>query len=250
MSFIQDFKDSLTYPFEDSQWIQKLWPLPLLAILPIIGVLSVILLKGWRFEMVKRLSTGDRSLPEFDIVTMFQRGLLLWAVMIAHMFIPGVICALLGLSGPLGLIQDIYEFFANGLSGWAQSQSQDLLLKIIVYVVWGIISAPVFQSGMIRYVISGDWKSLVNVPVNFMFFLRYIHYFLKFYVAWIMLIILVVAMDSVLSVTGIGLLLVPIVSFVFYYISSAHELGHLAYKINKKENRVESTEVAALSSQP
>lgn len=239
VSFYNDFKDSLCYPFKDSEWAAKLWPLPLITLIPVIGLLSVILLKGWRFEMVKRLSAGDVTLPPFDPVIMFKRGLLLWCVMTAHIFVPGILCAILGIGGPIGFVQDLYQILANGFSDWAQSEPKDWAFSILIYFIWAIISFPVFQAGMIRYANSGDWKTLLNVALNFALFVKYIHYFIKFYLSWLALIVLIAVLDSALAITGFGILLIPTVSIVGYYISSAYDLGVLAHKINSKEQNVQ-----------
>ena len=232
MKIMDDFKEGLVYPFKDKDWVKKLWPLPVIAAIPLLGIFSVILLKGWRFEMVKNIASGTKELPAFDFVKMLKRGALLWLVMIGHIFIPGVLCAILGLGGPFGLFLDIYEIITSGFAAWAKSEPTDWALTIMIYIVWGIISFPVFQSGMIRYAITGNWKVLLNAPANFLLFIRHIHYFIKFYLFWFLLLLLIFIADSMLLTTGIGLLIIPVFTVCVYYVSSAYELGELARKLN------------------
>lgn len=235
MSFFSDFKESLTYPFEDKNWPAKLWPLPVIAFIPIIGLLSPILLKGWRFETVKNISTGEKDLPPFDPIMMFKHGLILWVAMTAHIFVPSILCSILGIGGPIGFIEDVYQILVNGFSAWAQSEPKDWALTVTIYLVWGVISFPVFQAGMVRYANSGNWKALYNTPLNFIIFIRHLHFFIKFYLSWLLLIILIAILDSMLAITGVGIFIIPMVSIVGYYVSSAHELGDLAQKVKYKE---------------
>ncbi|MDG9670600.1 DUF4013 domain-containing protein [Hahella sp. CR1] len=245
MPFIEGIKQSLIYPFEDRDWVSKLWPLPLIAAIPVLGLISVILLKGWRFEMVKRIAQGSHELPPFRPIPMLKTGALLWVVMMGHMFIPGVLCSILGIGGPLGFVADLYDILTEGFSAWAKSQPSDWLLTILVYLTWGVISFPVFQSGMIRYALSGDWKTLLNAPANFLLFVRHAHYFLKFYIYWVLLSLGIFLADSVLAFTGIGLLLVPVFTVCAYYITTAHELGLLARKVNNTKAASEIAPTAA-----
>ncbi|AZZ92316.1 hypothetical protein EUZ85_16910 [Hahella sp. KA22] len=36
MPFVEGIKQSLIYPFEDRDWVSKLWPLPLIAAIPVL----------------------------------------------------------------------------------------------------------------------------------------------------------------------------------------------------------------------
>ncbi|OUS24769.1 hypothetical protein A9Q99_23530 [Gammaproteobacteria bacterium 45_16_T64] len=235
MSFMDDFRAGIRYPFADSEWLRKLWPLPLIAAIPILGVVSLLILKGWRFQMVKQMVGGSTELPEFDLWVMLKRGALLWVVMIAHIFIPGVLCAILGLGGPLSLIADLYQIIDEGFSSWAKSAPTDWALTIFIYVMWGVISFPVYQSGMIRYALTGNWKSMLNAPANFLVFLRFSHWFAKFYVSWLLLSLVILAVDSVLVFTGVGVLVIPTFTVCAYYVTSAYELGHLAKRLHSSE---------------
>ncbi|WP_020405079.1 DUF4013 domain-containing protein [Hahella ganghwensis] len=245
MSFVKGMKQSLIYPFEDRDWLGKLWPLPVIAAIPVLGLVSVILLKGWRLDMVRNLAQGSQELPVFRPLAMLKTGALLWVVMMGHVFIPGVLCSILGIGGPLGFVADIYEILTEGFSAWAKSEPSDWLLTLMIYMIWGVISFPVFQAGMIRYALSGDWKTLLNAPANFLLFIRHIHYFLKFYICWALLLLGIFLVDTVLAFTGVGLLLVPVFTVCAYYITSAHELGLLARKMNRQLQEREITQACA-----
>ena len=49
--WIESLKDSVVYPFRDRRWLAKVWPLPLIALVPLVGLLAVVLLEGWRLAM-------------------------------------------------------------------------------------------------------------------------------------------------------------------------------------------------------
>lgn len=245
MSFFEEFIEGFTYAFKDKRWISKLWLLILLAVLPFINIISIILFKGWRFETVKRLSKGNHDLPEFDFVLMFKQGLLLWVVMALHIFIPGVLLAVLGM-GAVNLVGDAYNIVASGFgSDEITETGTNIGVSFLIYFIWAIISLPVFQSGMIRYSLTDDWKTLFNAPANFLFFVKNIHHFIKFYIYWLMLIGLLFLVDSILAITGVGLLIIPVLSISAYYISSAHELGSLAKRVSKKDSKILQTDLSS-----
>ncbi len=234
MGFLEEFKEGFVYAFEDKRWLNKLWVLVLLALIPFISLLSVILFKGWRFEMVKNMSKGSTELPEFNFILMLKQGALLWAVMGLHILIPGVLLSLLGM-GTVNLIGDGYAVIASGFNSDEITQTgTNIGVSFLVYLIWGIISLPVFQSGMIRYALTGKVKTLFNAPVNFLFFIKNLHHFITFYIYWLMLLALLFFVDSVLAITGIGFLIIPVLSISAYYITSAHELGSLAQRVSKR----------------
>ena len=234
MSFISEFKHSITYPFEDKEWLKKTWPIILISFIPIIGILGLILLKGWRFETIKCLKNNKGKLPDFDFVVIFMRGLFLWGAMLSYFIVPSIICALLGIGGPIGFLVDVYTIFAEGFSAWVLTEPDDWLLTIIVYVIWGIISYPIYQAGMVRYLLTDNWKTIFNVPANTITFLRNIHYFMKFYLFWIIILVILFFLDFIFAFTGIGLLIIPPLSICLYYSTTAYELSHLVQAIEAR----------------
>jgi len=240
MSFISDLKQSIIYPFEDEEWLKKTWPIILISFIPVIGIFGLILLKGWRFETIKCLKNNNGKLPNFDFVVILKRGLFLWGAMLSYFIVPSIICALLGIGGPIGFLVDVYTMIVDGFGAWTESQPGDWILTLLVYMVWGIISYPIYQAGMIRYLLTDNWKTIFNVPANTLLFLRNIHYFIKFYLFWSVILVALFILDFIFAFTGIGLLLIPPLSICLYYSTTAYELSHLVQAIEARK-KVKST---------
>jgi hypothetical protein len=237
MDLVGEFKKSITYVFEDQHWLRKTWPLPLITLIPVIGLFGLVLFKGWRFETVKHLKDGKEGLPEFDFKTFVKTGAFLWFVTICYLMVPSIICALLGVGGPIGIIVDIFAIFSSGFEKWLESEPTDWVITIAIYIVWAIISLPIYQAGMVRYAITGQKTTIFNVPANVLACLRDFPHFLKYFIFWFIVSVCLIFIDSVLSLTGIGLLIIPPLSLCLYYSMTAFELAQLARKVEKRKKR-------------
>ena len=91
-----------------------------------------------------------------------------------------------------------------------------------------MISNPILQCGIIRYTLTGKWLELLNIPKNILFLMANLHNFLKFYIFYLVTVLLLIILDSLLFIAfPIEILLLPFL-LVLYYGSVSHELGHLA----------------------
>jgi hypothetical protein len=41
---------------------------------------------------------------------------------------------------------DVYTMIVDGFGAWTESQPGDWILTLLVYMVWGIISYPIYQA--------------------------------------------------------------------------------------------------------
>lgn len=229
---LNEFKESFQYFFRDERWVGKSWILFVIPLIPVFGLLGLFVLKGWRFSMVSQISQGTYELPNFDPLRWLKIGVILWAAVVVYSFVPHLIASIVGVGGVFDFIGDVVTLFTKGFDAFVQDEMTDLLWQMVIFVVWGLISIPIYQAGMIRFVNNGNWKSLYNIPVNAWIALRCLPSFLKFFIYWWMFVLMVVITDIILVSTGIGALLIPIVSITLFYITTAHELGHLAKKVN------------------
>lgn len=237
MSFTSELQASITYPLEDKEWLKKTWPLLVIAFIPVVGLFSIILLKGWRFETIKSLKENNGKLPDFNFMVMLKEGAFLWAAMFSYILVPGLICSLLGVGGPIGFILDIFSILQDGVGAWLETEPTDWVITVFVYLCWGVVSYPIYQAGMVRYAISGNWKTLFNIPANFFTLIRNIRSFALFYMYWFIISFLLILIDSSLAFTGIGILITPL-SMCLYYSSTAYELSHLIQDIEKRKDEV------------
>jgi len=232
--WIESLKDSIVYPFRDRHWLAKMWPLPLIALIPVVALLAVVLFKGWRLAMTARLARGDESLPELDLVRFLRQGAVLWAFTFLYLFVPGLVCAVLGIGGPFGFVADLFQIGTGGVQQWAQNEPSDWAWSLLVYLVWAVISLPVYQAGVVRYSLGDSWRTMLNVPANLALFLREAPAFGRFYFNWLVLGLAIAFAGTLLALTGIGLPFVPALTLWLYYSSTAHELGHLAAKVHAR----------------
>lgn len=232
---LDEIQTSLIYPFRDKRWLRKMWPLLILPLIPILGVGSIIFYNGWRLEMIKNIASGRLELPDLDLVKIFKNGLILWGIFSLYIFVPGLLCAILGISGPLAFIADVYEIYQQGFSSWSEDAIFDLLLAVSIYLIWALISVPMYHVGMIRFALSKQWYDLINLPINFVVLIRYGFSFLKYYLYALILSLIIIAVDMVFALTGIGLFFITLITISGYYVCSAYELGQLARKMTKKE---------------
>ena len=232
MSF-EELQRSITYPFQDPRWFMKLWPLLILPLIPIIGVISIVFYNGWRLEMIKHIAQGRLDLPGLVLVDIFKNGVILWAVFSAYVFVPAVLCAVLGIAGPLAFIADVFEVYHQGFESWSEEAIYDFTLAVVIYLAWAIISVPMFHVGMIRFALSEKWYDLINLPINAVILVRHIFSFIKYYLYALFLSLSIIAVDLLFSLTGIGLFFITLITISGYYICSAYELGQLARKMKK-----------------
>jgi len=232
--FIEDIKKSLTYIFEYPNWYLRLWIFPAIAIVPVIGLIGIILLKGWRFKMTQHLAASSAELPKIDLFQFFKTGFVLWIFTFLYLFVPAIFLFATGLGGPISLIMDTGVILNQGINPWAAAVTQNIVVTIIVYLIWLVMSLPAYQAGMIRYAMSDSWTSMLNVPANVLLVLRNPIHFTKFYVSWTILSMMVILISATLISSIAGIILVPTVITCVYYITTAHELGALAERLNSQ----------------
>lgn len=116
-------------------------------------------------------------------------------------------------------------------------------MTFAIYGLWGLISNPVLQSGIIRYAVSKDWKDLFHLPKNILFLIAHIHHFLKFYIFYLVTVALLCILDWLIPFPTLEFLLLPFL-IILYYGSVSNELGCIAQKIHAKNEiiNIDSTE--------
>lgn len=235
MHFFQDLKRSVNYLLDDDQWLKKTWPFFIICLIPLLGFFCIILLKGWRLEVIKSLKK-DGSLPNFDFQLFIKQGCILWGCMLSYLFVPGMLCMLLGINGPFDMLGDIITILSGNIDEWLKTEPIEWLKTIMIYLFWSVLSYPVYQAGVIMYSVTGNWKSLINLPVNFWMVIRNPFHFISFYLSWAIISLIIIIIDMLLIFTGIGVLLLPAVTLFLYYSSTAYELSLLAKSIeNNRE---------------
>jgi hypothetical protein len=234
MSVSTHFTNSFTYVFKDEQWLSKTWPLFVITLVPVFGLLGLIFFKGWRFQVVQHASKGHTNLPDLDLLEAFRKGLILWVFTFVYLLVPSVICMLLGIGGLFAIFADIYEILIEGFEYWIKDEPTDIVYSLLVYAVWFVIMRPMYQVGLIKYAITCQWIAMLNIPYNLLSLLRHLHWFIMFFVFWVLMLFIIVAIDTLLVFTVVGAFLIPSITICLYYITSSYELSLLAQRMNKK----------------
>ena len=228
-NLLKEYQEGYVYLFSDRSFYKKLWIIPFLLFFPFIKYpFGIIFIKGWQVQMVEDIML-DKPLQSLQIKKIVLKGLQITGVTIIYWMVPTAFCYLLGLKGILGLFLDILEFIQGGLTGYLTDYIEDYIVTLFIYFIWGMISNPILQCGIIRYALTGKWLELLNIPKNILFLMANLHNFLKFYVFYLVTVLLLIILDSLLLFIAfpIEILLLPFL-LVLYYGSVSHELGHLA----------------------
>ena len=212
-NLLKEYQEGYVYLFSDRSFYKKLWIIPLLLFFPFIKYpFGIIFIKGWQVQIVKDIML-DKPLQSLQIKKIVLKGLQITGVTIIYWMIPTAFCYLLGLKGILGLFLDILEFIQGGLTGYLTDYIEDYIATL-----------------------------LLNIPKNILFLMANLHNFLKFYVFYLVTVLLLIILDSLLLFIAfpIEILLLPFL-LVLYYGSVSHELGHLAKnaflkQVNRKKD--------------
>ncbi len=154
---------------------------PLRMILPAIAVLlpplNLVLLRGWRLNIVRRMGTNQPIyLPDVsELGSLIRGGVVLWA-MTGLFIIPHVaLLGLFGFEGVQAFLQVIDWVYQRLILG---QQPVDSFGKVMfgivqaygfalgIHAAYQTISWPTYRVGMMRYAITGDWRKFFDLRRN------------------------------------------------------------------------------------
>lgn len=227
----------LVFPFFQKKWFSKTWWLNLIALVPIV---NLILFSGWRYHLIKNMVEGEKDiLPEAKIISFFKHGIILWCVAILYLIIPMLLIFSVG-SGVGGSIME----FGTWVFGTATqdpntiatdkmlaNQASDFAIRLTMEVIWLIVSIPILSTGLARYAITGKISTLLNVPANAMYAVKYMGAHIMMWIFKIFMIIFVGIITSLLVASVFLAIFAPMFGLCVYYWSTGFELGHLAERI-------------------
>lgn len=227
----------MTYPFRDKQWPSRLtW----LALLDYIPVLNLIVLRGWRLEVTRRFAHGQQPvLPELDRIMQFiGQGLLLWFMTFLYGLVPLAIIFVMGWGGILGFWGDVWDLLKLIWNGGSLAQVVEFsvreltssFLAALVDSIWVIISLPVYRAAMIRYAATGKVSVFFDPLGSLQYILAFPGTFAKLYLYSFLLSGFISVASALLLLTGIGSIIVPLISLPVYYWTTAAEYGHMGHE--------------------
>ncbi len=257
----QAFFVAPVYPFLQKDWPVKMWLFIALSYVPVI---NLIVARGWRMEYIRRLGWRlDRVLPApKDSLRFFANGLLLWIARGAFLLVPVFIIATFGLGGWKDLWDDIrflfqlsMDFFwRRKLAGgeylhqlWVFTKSEFIanILAFLIENIYLVVYVPIYRIGMIRFALTGSLiKSHAQILKNLRFLFRNFLDILLMYTFNIFNFIVIFLVDLLLTLSVVGVPLIPIVTFYMYYWNTGYEYGLLARTMVEQEGMAPRPEMS------
>ena len=233
----------LVFPFYQKKWLSRTWWLNLIAIIPIV---DLIIFTGWRRKLIRNMAYNEEHiLPKAELLSFFKHGIILWIVATLFLIIPMILIFTVG-SGAGGSIIEFGSWFVglvtqdpNTISTkeMLASQGNDFIIRVLIEIVWALVSIPILSTGLMRYAITEKIGTLFNLPVNTMYAIKYIGPHFMMWIFKFFLIIFVAVVTSLLISSVVLAILAPMFALSIYYWSTGYEFGHLAEKIKMDMER-------------
>ncbi len=234
---------ALAFPFRQQRWLARIWWLSFLGFIPLI---DLIILRGWRLDVVRRFSCGDRQLlPDLRNLMRFAvDGAILWTMTLIYTVVPFLIIMAAG-QGVLTSLLEILRWFQAAATGAQTIAFKELLSqeggrlagRLAIEAVYFVVAWPIYRAGMIRYAATGRILSFFRILANARFVATNLKEFVKMALYVIPTWIVIAGLSAMFSATGFGALLVPAICLPLYYWSTAFEYGHLAQILVRRMNR-------------
>ena len=146
-----NFGKSFTYIFEDPDWFSKLWKPVLIGLIPILGQL---VLQGYMLNVTRNVVRGDqRPLYEMDFGEDLRVGFRMFLVQLVYSLpfalMYSILSAILTPMAVRGL-ESGSGIAAGGLGGQLQITLLSLLVSVVFFFVFPVISANVAVKGTFR----------------------------------------------------------------------------------------------------
>jgi len=222
---VNEFIKSLSWPFRDKYLAERLIPILLAALIPVLGLFALI---GWRYAVISQFARGDSALPCLEPLRLLRDGFVIALLAFLLTLIPPVVLSVMGIAGIGGLIDNIVVYSSLSFELIATDWIQDTAVKILVAIAWGLLATPLVYAGMIRSAASDSLLQFLNVPASLLYILMNLFSFLKFWLFRIAFFFLLGVAGSILGLTGIGLILLPLLAIWGYFIMTSYQLGMMA----------------------
>jgi len=232
------YMDAILFPFSEKKCIRRMWWVFLMSLVP---ALELIVFRGWRLNIVRRIGRKEEHiLPELKNFGRFLAdGIVLWTMYFLY-YIPAIVfLAVFGSSSIDVLLNVLYwivnKFFLhNEVQAFGVMFGQvitALLMSLAVPIVYVIFVGPIYRAAMIRFSVSGKISSFFSIISNIKLVSKNLPDFMLVFfiekVNFIFLAFLAAFVSSILTATGVGIVLLPIVIPVFFLSMNYWTTGYL-----------------------
>lgn len=235
--FDSSFFYPLYYPFTNKAALPHLWWLAILMYFPPI---NLFLIRGWRLELVSRLSAGLDPIypPAAGIPKYLLKGIVLWGMTFTYTVFPTLLILVFGLGGITDTLSDIYTLimivFQKSEMTFSQflwNEGGETISCFTIAGIWAAVSLPLYRAGMIRYSVTGNLAAFWNLPANIAFIARHAQEFVRMYTGVFVDWFLVSVASAILLQSVVFAFIVPATFLLIPFWSSGYEYGKLARKL-------------------
>ncbi|MFV9504969.1 MAG: DUF4013 domain-containing protein [Oscillochloridaceae bacterium umkhey_bin13] len=232
-----NYLEAVRFPFRQPDWPNRLW-LP--ALIFFIPVINVIIMRGWRLEITRRLGRGwtDRLPEPNGIVRYFFDGLKLWFMTGIYLIPQFLILLFFGL-GPIETLFTILAWLFSpertSLFGLIGQIGLGSIIQLIVPLVYWALTYPLYRIAMVRFAYTGSLAVFFDVPTNLTIAQEHFGLVVRVYLFEQLTSVLFVFLSSLFGVTGIGVLVVAGVLFPAQYWTTGYLFGSLAAVVQSRK---------------
>lgn len=228
-----DGREALTFPFRRPDWLSRLgW----LAFVNFVPVLNLILLRGWRLDLTRRVGYGDpQPLPDLkDVGNFLGNGVILWTMTFLYNLPLFIIVLFLERDLP-GNLWRLAVYFFNLLTdgeGASAAVFVELVARIagqaIIPGLYALFAWPLYRAAMLRFAMTGSPGAFLKPVANLRLVVRHLNLFFLLFFFDLLSQTLLTVVGGALTAIGIGFLLVPAVLLPMYYWTTGHLYGQVA----------------------
>ncbi|MEM1108271.1 MAG: DUF4013 domain-containing protein [Planctomycetota bacterium] len=212
------FSGALGCVFADPSWINRYWIVPVLILLPVV---NLILLRGWRFELMRSL-VWQRSPSLPDPARFFHflgKGLLLWLMTFVY-HLPHL---------AFGLLHFVQLTHAAGKGG--EALVKEFVLVTLITIVFTAATWPLYLVAVLRYAATGSLSAFLLVPQNLWLVLRHYPRLVLLGLSVLLVTVVHFFLLGVLTATVIGLFVALLATIPIYYAATGHLYAQMAARM-------------------
>jgi hypothetical protein len=236
-----DIGRALTCPFQERSWPARIAWLPLAPLVPIFGS---ILLRGWRLDLVRRVSREDVDiLPGArDLGRFLSDGVVLLLMAVLYHLPLFAFVTVFGFSKITSTLEVLWwavqTFFAEGAAAfWAivAQVALGLLVDWVAPLLYFVAVWPLHRMAMVRFAITGRLRCFFQVWRNLVLCVRFMpEILLAFFVDFIALRLLRWTARALITI-GVGAVIAPLASALYFW-TTGHIFGQVAAKVSSRQD--------------
>lgn len=228
-----NYVEAVTFPFRRPDWLQRMW---WLAFVDFIPVLNLILLRGWRLDVTRRIGYGNpQPIPELrDLGNFLGNGVILWFMTFLY-HLPLFLVVFFFQRELPSTIWDIVVFLFKWMWG-EEGESSGVFLKLLVQALgqafiptlFYLATWPLYRAAMLRFALTGSPGAFFRPFANLRLAVRHLNLFFLLFFFDLLSQTLLTVVGGALTAIGIGVFVIPMVLLPVYYWTTGHLYGRAA----------------------